>query len=196
MDSDKFLSLITSQHKDKPKFIATVKASIDPIIDAIDCMNAMNEKFVIDEANGDQLQIIADWLGAANAIPNSIPIPFFGFEDQPESLTWAETDDLTIGGYWRESGISDYTSLPVDSILFKRIVKAKILLNRSDCTEQSAMEIIRLVLDKNFNFKDNLNMTISFNFLEEYEVWERELVVLMFPLPSGARLLFGGEDDY
>lgn len=196
MDSSSYLGLITSQHRKKPNFYASVKTSIDPIVDVINILQTLNEKFDLSTATGDQLQIIADWVGAPNAIPNAIPIPFFGFDDQLGALEFGEVSDSTVGGFWRESGMNDSTAKVMDADLFRKVIYAKILFNQSDCTEQSAVEILTLVLSKKFKFIDNLNMTITFIFLEEYEVWERELVKLLFPLPSGVRLIFEGENDY
>lgn len=196
MDSTSFLSLITSQHRKKPNFYASVKASIDPLVDIINYFESLNGKFDLSTATGDQLQIIADWVGAPNAIPNAIPIPFFGFDDQLGALEFGEVSDPTIGGYWREEGLGDSTAKVMDVELFRKVIFAKILLNQSDCTEQSAIDILTLVLSKKFKFTDNLNMTITFTFFESYEVWERELVKLIFPLPSGVRLIFEGENDY
>lgn len=196
MSTDKYLSLIISQHKQKPKFNEVVKASIEPIIDCGNLLKALNSYFDIDTATGDQLQIIADWVGAQNAIPNAIPIPFFGFADQPESLPAAEQDGTDFGGYWRESGMSDHRALAMSEQLFKRVVKAKIKLNNSDCTLSSAKEILETVLDQSFKIKDNDDMTVTFSFSTAYEVWQRELVKLLFPLPSGVRLIFEGEDEY
>lgn len=196
MDTSKYVALLTSQHRDKPKFRKTVETLISPLIDCLECLNGLNDKFDLETATGDQLQIIADWVGAPNSIPNSVPVAYFGFQGQSGSLTWREVDDPSvISGYWRESGMSGFTALEMSPQLFKKVIKAKILLNKSDCSEQSAKEIISLVIDKPFKFKDNLNMTITFSFLESYEVFERELVKLMFPLPSGVRLIFEGEDD-
>lgn len=197
MDARKYIELLTSQHRDKPRFREMVEASISPLIDCLECLNSLDSKFTLETAEGDQLQIIADWLGAPNSIPNSIPVPYFGFQGQPESLPWRETNDPSFkSGYWRESGMSGYTALKMTPQLFKRVIKAKILLNQSDCSELSAKEIISLITDKSFKFKDNKDMTITFSFLENYEQFERELVKLMFPLPSGVRLIFEGEDDY
>jgi len=197
VDARKYIELLTSQHRDKPRFREMVEASISPLIDCLECLNGLDSKFDLETAEGDQLQIIADWLGAPNSIPNSIPVPYFGFQGQPESLPWRETNDPSFkSGYWRESGMSGYTALKMTPQLFKRVIKAKILLNQSDCSELSAKEIIYLITDKPFKFKDNKDMTVTFLFLESYEQFERELVKLMFPLPSGVRLIFEGEDDY
>lgn len=197
MDASKYIALLTSQHRDKFKFRQTVETSITPLIDCLDCLSSLGGKFDLETAKGDQLQILADWIGAPNSIPNSVPVPYFGFQGQPASLPWRETDDSSFkSGYWRESGMSGYTALKMSPQLFKRAIKAKILLNKSDCTELSAKEIISLVIDKRFKFIDNKNMTVSFKFLESYEDFERELVKLMFPLPSGVKLIFEGEDGY
>lgn len=197
MDASKYIALLTSQYRDKPKFRLTVETSINPLIDCLECLKSLETKFDLETAKGDQLQIIADWVGAPNSIPNSVPVPYFGFQGQSGSLPWREIDDPSFkAGFWRESGMSGFTALEMSPQLFKRVIKAKILLNKSDCSEQSAKEIISLVIDKPFKFKDNQDMTVTFTFLESYELFERELVKLMFPLPSGVRLIFEGEDEY
>lgn len=196
MANEKYLSLITSQHQ-KPNFISTVQGSINPLIDCIEFLKSVHENFDLEIATGFPLQTIAEWVGAPDSIPNSIPIPFFGFQDQPESLPFRETDDPAFkSGYWRESGVSGYSALAMSKDLFNKVVKAKIKFNHSDCTIDSAKEIIEMVLDKGFIIKDNSDMTVTFTFLESYEVFERELVKLMFPLPSGVKLIFEGENDY
>ncbi|MFJ0260956.1 DUF2612 domain-containing protein [Acinetobacter baumannii] len=197
MDASKYVALLTSQHRDKPKFRKTVEALIYPLIGCLECLNSLSSKFDLETATGDQLQIIADWVGAPNSIPNAVPVPYFGFQGQPGSLTWREIDDPSVeSGYWRESGMSGYTALEMSQQLFKKVIKAKILLNKSDCSELSAKEIISLIIDKPFKFTDNKDMTVTFIFMTSYEPFERELVKLMFPLPSGVRLIFEGEDDY
>lgn len=195
MNTEAYLSLITSQHRQQPKFMESVRISIDPLMDCLSCLDSLIGKFDLATASGDQLQIIADWIGAPNSIPNSIPKLFFGFQGQPASLPFGETYDFSIGGYWRESGVSGNSAMAMSIELFRRVIRAKILLNNSDCSPDSAQEIISIVLDKKFKFTDNLNMTVTFEFLEDYEVFERELVRLMFPLPSGTRLVFYGEED-
>lgn len=196
MASKKYLSLITSQHQ-KQKFLDTVSTSIDPIIDCITFLNSLNEKFDLEIADDLPLEIIAEWIGAPNSIPSSVPIPFFGYIGQQGSLPMREIDDPAfIGGYWRESGVSGSRALAMSKALFKKVVRAKIKLNHTDCSIDSAKEIIEMVLDKNFKIKDNEDMTVTFEFLENHEIFERELVKLMFPLPSGVRLIFEGENDY
>lgn len=191
----KYLSLITSQHQ-KPRYVETVRTSLDPFIDCMQFINTINERFEIDTSSGPPLQIIADWVGAPNSIPNSIVVPFFGFRDQPGTLPFSEQTHDFQGGFWRESGVSGFRAMAMSKELFRKVVKAKIKLNHSDCSIDSAKEIIGMVLDKKFKIHDKQDMTVVFEFLEDYELFERELVNLMFPLPSGVKLKFWGEDDY
>ncbi|ENV08989.1 MULTISPECIES: DUF2612 domain-containing protein [Acinetobacter] len=196
MDAKKYIALLTSQHRDKPKFRETVEISLNPLIDCLECLNSIGGKFNLETAKGDQLQILADWVGSRDSIPNAVAIPFFGFADQEEALPFGETNDPAIGGFWRDSGVGSFRAYQMSPQLFRSAIKAKILLNKSDCTLESAKEIIEQVLNKRFKIVDNLNMTVSFLFLEDFDTHERELVRMLFPLPSGVRLLFGDEDEY
>lgn len=195
MKSEDYLSLITSQHR-QLKFQGTVKASITPLVDQMNFMRDLNKNFDVDSAVGSALQIIADWIGAPNSIPNSVPIPFFGFQGQPESLPFGEQTSDFDGGYFRESGVSGNQAKAMTPKQFKKIVKAQIKLNHSDCSLDSAKEIIEMITDKKFRIKDNQNMTVTFEFLEDHNLIDRELVKLMFPTPAGVRLIFGNEDEY
>lgn len=192
-----YLDLITHQHQ-KPNFQATVAASAKPLIDIIHFLKELNQKFDIETAKNDQLRIIAEWVGAANAIPSAIPVPFFGWRGQVGALTWSDQDG-DVGqkvGYWRDSGMSSYRAMPMSNALFKRVIQAKILLNNTDCSIDSAKEIIELVIDKPFVIRDKQNMTVDLEFLTEIEEWERQLVIMMFPKPAGVQLTFGGKDEY
>lgn len=192
-----YLNLITHQHQ-QPKYQATVAASAKPLIDIINFLKDLNDKFDIETAKNDQLRIIAEWVGAPNAIPNAIPIPFFGWRDHVGALTWSDQDG-DVGqevGYWRDSGMSSYRAQSMSNALFKRVIKAKILLNNTDCSLDSAKEIIELVIDKPFIIHDKQDMTVDFEFLTDAEEWERQLVIMMFPKPAGVQLTFGGKDEY
>ncbi|MFX5344277.1 DUF2612 domain-containing protein, partial [Acinetobacter baumannii] len=147
MQTDDYLNLIINEHRSKPKFKQTVKESIEPILDCINVLQSINEKFDLDTATGDQLHILAEWVGAPLVVPNIIPLPFFGFEGQPEALTFGETDNPDIGGFWRESGVSSYRGQSTPPQKLPSVVKAKILLNNCDCTLDEAFEICKLLTD-------------------------------------------------
>lgn len=195
MSINKYLGLIINEHR-KPKFEKIVEISVNPILDCLDVLENLNSKFELETADNSQLDIIAEWVGAPDSISNSVPVPFFGFKDQLDSLPFGEQDGTSWGGYWRESGMNSYKALTMSSSIYKQAVKAQIKLNQSDCSIESAKEIIESITDKTFKIKDNSDMSVTFTFLENYEDWEREFIRTMFPLPAGVRLIFGGEDEY
>lgn len=195
MQTVNYLNLIINEHRSKPKFRQTVKESIEPILDCMSVLQSINEKFDLDSATGDQIRIIAEWVGAPLVVPNIVPLPFFGFDGQPEALTFGETDNPDIGGFWRESGVSSYRRQNIPTTKLPSVVKAKILLNNSDCTLDEAFEICKLLTDVPFKLKDNRDMTVTFEFLTEFQPIDKELVRLLFPLPSGVELIFSDEVD-
>lgn len=195
MQTDDYLKLIINEHRSKPKFKQTVKESIEPILDCINLLQSLNEKLDLDTATGDQLHILAEWVGAPLVVPNIVPLPFFGFEGQPEALTFGESDNPDIGGFWRESGVSSYRGQSIPPQKLPDVVKAKILLNNCDCTLDEAFEICKLLTDVPFKLKDNRDMTVTFEFLAEFQPIDKELVRLLFPLPSGVELIFSDEVD-
>ncbi|MDH2667221.1 DUF2612 domain-containing protein [Acinetobacter baumannii] len=195
MQTDDYLDLIINQHRSKPKFKLTIKESIEPILDCIDVLKSLHEKFDLDTASGDQLRIIAEWVGAPLVVPNIVTLPFFGFDGQPEALTFGETDNPDIGGFWRESGVSSYRGQNIPPQKLPSVVKAKILLNNCDCTLDEAFDICKLLTDVPFKLKDNRDMTVTFEFLANFQPIDKELVRLLFPLPSGVELIFSDEVD-
>lgn len=68
--NEKYLDLITSQYADKPKFNAYVKAFLDMISPAIDCLTSFDTIFNLENAVGDQL----DKCGALVALTRELPL--------------------------------------------------------------------------------------------------------------------------
>ncbi|MFH4333555.1 hypothetical protein WAJ64_21880, partial [Acinetobacter baumannii] len=86
-------------------------------------------------------------------------------------------------GFWRESGVSSYRGQSTPPQKLPSVVKAKILLNNCDCPLDEAFEICKLLTDVPFKLKDNRDMTVTFEFLAEFQPIDKELVRLLFPLP-------------
>ena len=72
-DNSKYLDLITSEYATKEKFNAYVKAFVDMVCGAWNCLISFDTIFVIDNAEGDQLDKIADYFGLTRELPFSDP---------------------------------------------------------------------------------------------------------------------------
>ena len=60
---DKYLDLITSEHRVRPKYVAYVTALLKIAGDVEDLLTTMSQYFDLDTAVGDQLTILADRVG-------------------------------------------------------------------------------------------------------------------------------------
>jgi hypothetical protein len=83
-----YTNLITSEHKNKPNFMASVVAAVQPFVDIQDCLNIINASFDIDEAIGAQLDVIGEWLGLSRDL--QIPITNLFFSWDTIDLGWDE----------------------------------------------------------------------------------------------------------
>lgn len=68
MAIDSYLNNITSQHRDKPKFIAWLSAHLNIIDDIYNVLKGMNEAFDIDNAIGAQLDTLGVIIGRERAL--------------------------------------------------------------------------------------------------------------------------------
>lgn len=65
---DDYLNLIPSENRNKPDFIAWCTVWLQPIVDCINLVESMTDKFDLDQATGDQLDIIGKWVGVGRII--------------------------------------------------------------------------------------------------------------------------------
>lgn len=61
---EEYLSIITSEHRLKPKFVQTVSEMLTPIGDLASCLESYEFNFNLDNAEGKQLDVIGELVGA------------------------------------------------------------------------------------------------------------------------------------
>jgi hypothetical protein len=116
-----YLNLIPQQHREKPKFIATVSTYVSSCIHIQDVMDSTLKEFDIDFAIGKQQDIVNEWIGSSRAIP--IPITGLYFTWGDTSLTgWAS-------GLWKSKFDPDTGIEVLNDTEFRRMMKAKTLSN-------------------------------------------------------------------
>jgi len=119
-----YLGLITTEHKQRPKFIATLSAVAGSMAALQEVLASFKGEFDVDTAIGAQLDIIGIWVG----ISRRVAIPLVGVY-----FTWNDT--VATGwnsGVWKGEfdPVSGLTSLPDDS--YRILIKAKIAANAWD----------------------------------------------------------------
>jgi hypothetical protein len=133
MTLDDYLRLITTQHREAPRFIATLSAAVGGALQAGASLEALLAAFDIDSAVGVQLDIIGVWVGRDRNIATPLEDVYF---------TWDDTDATGWdSGVWRGEFDPDtgLTSLPDDS--YRVLLKAKIAANHWDGTIPGAYDV-------------------------------------------------------
>lgn len=133
MTKDEYLALITSEHSDKPKFEATVGATVAPLARLQEVLGSFIKEFDIDSAVGVQLDIIGQWVGRPRRIDTPLVGVYFAWDDVVgdgwDSGIWK-------GPYDPDSGLVD---LPDDA--YRLLLKAKVAANNWDGTIPQAYDI-------------------------------------------------------
>ncbi len=194
MDSkniNEYLGLVTSQHRQKTKFIESIRVAITPIVGCQNLLSKMSELHDLETATGNCLEQLALWTGTPLIIPGAAQLEYFGFIDQENAMTFGETDDPSIGGYFRESGQSGTGGLTPTGDFLRRLIKARILKNKSTGNINETKPILELALNhSHFKVFDNKDMTVTFkNLATQFTTMQKILVQMFFPLPAGVELI-------
>lgn len=121
--TEKYISRITSAHRDKPKFVATVEAVAHPAAAATAGILAIVPAFDLDTAVGAQLDILGEWIGRPRVL------------EVPAELVFFSLNTLGLGfnqGVWqgRFTPSTQFISLPDD--IYRRLLRVKIAANHWD----------------------------------------------------------------
>jgi len=150
-----YLGRITSEHANKPKFVAYVTALIQPFLDAQAFLRSLLTTFDIDTAIGVQLDAVGKWVGRSRFVQQPIANLYFSF------------DTVGLGfdqGVWK--GPFDPTDglARLDDDTYRALLKAKVILNSWDGSIAEAAEALGLLL-KNpasiVTIQDNQDMTMT-----------------------------------
>jgi hypothetical protein len=155
MTTEEYLALITTEHQERPRFKATVQASVSPFAKVQEVLRSLVPAYDVDEAVGEQLDRVALWVGVTRRV--AVPIDGFYFSwDDTVATGWES-------GIWKGIGDPDsgFVSLPDD--LFRLLIRAKILANHWRGDIPGAYEILRAAFNvgSNITITDNQDMTMT-----------------------------------
>jgi hypothetical protein len=133
MTPEDYVAYITGWHKDKPRFVETVKATVAPFADAFGEVAAIYAKFDLDTALGPQLDVTGELIGLSRNIPVPLPTAFF---------TWGDPARGWGTGIWKGPYDTEYGISRLDDTTYRRLLKAKVKSNTWDGTVPGAQEIL------------------------------------------------------
>lgn len=149
MATERYLNLVTSEHRHKPKYIAMIDATTAPLADLQIVLESMPPKFNLDAAEGVQLDVIGQWAGA----PREIVAP-------PADL-YVDFGYVEVG-YFVGDDPYDRT-IAMDDDTYRMLIRAKIGANHWDGTMETTRAIFDSVFpaDSQVFLQDNQDMSIT-----------------------------------
>lgn len=151
-----YLKLITSEHSDKPNYIATVTALLQPFTDSQNVLAAMPEGYDVDVAVGVQLDAVGLWVGVSR------------FLTVPLADVWFSFDTLGLGfdeGSWFGPGSKTTGITRLDDEPYRTLIYARIANNQWTGNVPDAYLFLDKVFPDNIPIiQDNQDMSMDYGF--------------------------------
>lgn len=153
-DVQQYTGLITSRHADKPKFLATIEATVAPFVLIQNVLTGLGgADFDLDTAIGAQLDVIGVWVGVSRRI------------NTPLSTIYFSLDVVGLGfdqGIWMGPFDPSTGVVILDDDSYRALLRSRIAANNWDGTMENAKPILDSVFGPNtFSFiQDNQDMSM------------------------------------
>jgi len=155
-----YTSLITSEHADKPKFVAMVQAVAGGIGDISDVIASLPQSFDLDAAIGAQLDVVGRWIGQSRVVPGVLSLGYFGFSDNVAAANFGEETNPAIGGrFYEEDEPFTGTAVLADPE-YRVVLKAKILRNQYDGTVGEIVDALHQLFGTPAHIDDDGSMSL------------------------------------
>lgn len=108
--------------------------------------------FNLDVAEGFHLDLIGRVVGQDRILSDFNTEPYFGFDKSYQSKTFGSALDPEVGGYWNSrSYFNTATSRKLNDEEYRRLIKARVIFNHSNCSRNDLLEVINLITNRNDN---------------------------------------------
>lgn len=134
---DDYLELVTMFHRQRPKFMGALAATLQPIIDAYNFLETIPREFDLDYAIGVQLDVVGEWINLSRKFNVPLPNPWF---------TWGDDQRGWGRGIWYQPFDYDYLATFLDDETYRTILRARIRANQWD----EGVLNIRSIMDQFF----------------------------------------------
>lgn len=151
-----YTNLITVEHKDAPRFVATVELSCNAHAQGQDILLALPSYFDVDSAVGVQLDAVGEWVGKSRYVDIDLLGVYFEFDNEEYAVGWDE-------GLWQQAHDIETQTTALDDFTYRKVLYAKIAANHWNGTADNLYSIFEETFGGYYHFCifDNLNMTFS-----------------------------------
>ena len=158
-DVTSYTGLITSEHADKPNFMATVAAVCSGAVDQQNFLADMPSNFDLDNAVGPQLDAVGEWVGISRNI--NVPIDNVYFAWDTAGVGWDQ-------GVWMGPGDPTTGVTALDDGTYLQVIKAKIGANNWNGTLGTVVPLYNAIFGSSGTFvkiTDNSDLTFMLHVL-------------------------------
>lgn len=186
--TDDYVALITSEHNDKPLFVAVIRALTQPFVDRINLLATFPDLYSLDDAVGVQLDAVGIWVGISRNLTLPLTNVYFSW-DSTVTLGW--DSGSWMGPFDPSTGV---VSLPDDE--YRRLIRARIAANKWDGTLQDAELIWEQVFADTgqqviIQDRQDMSMVVGFTGVPLTAIQQALLTGGYFPLkPQGVRIYY------
>ncbi|HIE5943685.1 TPA: DUF2612 domain-containing protein [Burkholderia cepacia] len=154
VDLTEYTALITSEHSDKPRFMATVEALVQPLVDQMGVLQSMPGRFDLDNAVGVQLDDVGLWVGVSRKIRTPLTGVYFSFD-----IAGLGFDQ----GTWKGPFDPDSGLTVLDDDTYRLVIRAKIGANHWDGTLEQSAAILNSIFDADTHvfIEDHQDMSMT-----------------------------------
>jgi hypothetical protein len=190
-------NLITSEHNQKPNFMAVVDTVVGAAADAVLATQSIQPAFNLLTAVGAQLDILGLWIGQSRTIPNVLITGYFGFSEvdtgNPDGLQlpFGELSNPSIGGIWYSLGDVVAGTTILSDIAYLTVLKARIVSNQSNGTLSAIENGLQFILGVACSVGDPGDLVISINIPLPITPLEQALISSLDLLPRPAGVAIG-----
>ena len=154
-----YSDLLIWQYQGKHKALETIRllenVIVQGFIDLYQLQNVLN----IEEATGDQLDLVGKHVGQIRVINGYQLRKFFGFQNAQNAMSFSRL--RKGGGQWyrKRDPLADSVRLSDDDYRF--LIKCRILKNYQTGTLPNIIEACRFIFGEGCHIVDNYDMTVS-----------------------------------
>lgn len=179
-----YASLVTSQHNQRPNFMAVLEALTRPLADCVQVTADLPEHFNIDTAIGAQLDIIGRWVGLSRLLMVPLDENFFSWNVVGKG--WNEAN-------WKGPFTSSVGISSMGDDLYRLALKTKIAKNYWQGTNEEMQEILAASLASEGLYLvpvDGMDMSLTVHIQGTPTAQVRELIERGYitPKPMGVRI--------
>ena len=185
---DQYKNLLILQYSDLEKAVAEIELQSSTWSKVFDLLNSFFDEFDLDQAFGDRLDIIGRIVGVPRIVPDGLLKKYFGFPDNPESLTFGK------GKFFDLFKDSIYTDTELNDTQYRFFIRSKISKNITSAymvndDRISLQETIQFLFSGLAFVTDGQDMTLDLYVDVSFPV--ENLLILtaldLLPKPQGVR---------